>query len=291
MVVGYVFFLLAEEPLEVLVQDDLIAIHPETPLGDASAKHLSTKPPVMITSPHGEGWRPPAFPNQLRQLRQQQNLSRKKLVFLSGVSLSTIVRIESYDYLPTLNLRTKLIKTLGVTETDIWPHFSSKVEPAVPEIDLSEDTLPAHLLFRTMRERKGWSIQELATRARVDGHSIYRLEKGQVIPYEHHIQRICQTLGITGKLNWQYPQNRIRYRSPQPINTETMHPVHVARRMKEMTITDLVKLSGVSKLTIRQIEKHFYRPSLPVQTKLAEALGKTVESLFSSNQPTSPNGV
>jgi len=57
--------------------------------------------------------------------------------------------------------------------------------------------------------------------------------------------------------------------------------VAMTRRSAGLSLTDLARATGLSRLTIRVIERdEGHAPSGTVQLRLAEALGTTVQDLF-----------
>lgn len=56
--------------------------------------------------------------------------------------------------------------------------------------------------------------------------------------------------------------------------------IRKVRKEQNLTITELSKLSGVSKGYISQIESNWYQPTVEILCKLAKALNCSVEDLY-----------
>jgi transcriptional regulator with XRE-family HTH domain len=53
------------------------------------------------------------------------------------------------------------------------------------------------VLLRQWRERRGWSVRELARRAGVGYVTVVRIENDQISPTVAMLERLAQALGIT----------------------------------------------------------------------------------------------
>lgn len=58
--------------------------------------------------------------NRLRDIRQERNLTTRKLELLSGVSKSTISRIENGEVIPTQTVMCKLCRALKLRLDDVF---------------------------------------------------------------------------------------------------------------------------------------------------------------------------
>jgi len=59
--------------------------------------------------------------NQLRQLRLRLSYSQLELSVAAEVSPAMVVAIERYGYTPGPDVRAKIAKALGVSESTLWP--------------------------------------------------------------------------------------------------------------------------------------------------------------------------
>jgi transcriptional regulator with XRE-family HTH domain len=50
--------------------------------------------------------------------------------------------------------------------------------------------------IKSLREAKGWSISELARRARVHPSDMSRIESGRALPYKPQLVRLARVLGV-----------------------------------------------------------------------------------------------
>ena len=67
----------------------------------------------------GRGYRMTA--NQLRLWRLKLGFRQQELAALAGVSPALIVAVERYQHLPGEDVRARIAKALGVSQTTIWP--------------------------------------------------------------------------------------------------------------------------------------------------------------------------
>ena len=52
------------------------------------------------------------------------------------------------------------------------------------------------LRLRVVRQKKGFSLRDLAAKAKVDFSTIYRIEAGKVIPRLDTLERLAKALGV-----------------------------------------------------------------------------------------------
>jgi DNA-binding XRE family transcriptional regulator len=59
--------------------------------------------------------------NNLKAVRQAQDLALYGVAARAGVSPTTLCAIEKWDYRPSASVRQRIAAALGVTEREIWP--------------------------------------------------------------------------------------------------------------------------------------------------------------------------
>ena len=61
--------------------------------------------------------------NNLKAVRQAQDLALYGVAARAGVSPTTLCAVEKWGYCPTASVRQRIAAALGVTEREIWPEL------------------------------------------------------------------------------------------------------------------------------------------------------------------------
>ena len=116
----------------------------------------------------------------IRQLRAYLNLSRVKFAAPLGLSPTHIMRFEKGIYVPSPETINRICESFGVDER-LFEDDSITIEDAIKKRNIDSEV---SIRLKTIREEKRWSQTELAKRAGVTGHLIYRIEAGQRLKEE-----------------------------------------------------------------------------------------------------------
>ena len=133
----------------------------------------------------------PKISEKICRLRAYLNLSRVKFGAPLGLSPTQIMRFEKGIYVPSDETIKRICESFGVDER-LFFDSDITVEDAIKKRNIDSEV---SIRLKTIREEKGWSQTELAKRAGVTGHLIYRIEAGQRLKEEQGV-RIAEALEV-----------------------------------------------------------------------------------------------
>jgi len=110
---------------------------------------------------------------RLREERQRQNLSRKELAALAGISHSTIAHVERGDQRPYPDTLRSLAKAMSVPLVAFAPEWE-KAEAARPKSGAAHPGVG----LRALRKEKGLTLAALAAASGLKISTLSRLERG-----------------------------------------------------------------------------------------------------------------
>jgi transcriptional regulator with XRE-family HTH domain len=111
---------------------------------------------------------------------------------------------------------------------------------------------------RHLREQKGWSLTELAERARISRSYLAQIEYGESAPTEDKILRLAEALGAR----------------PSELLGENAGPVTIPESLR--TFAAQAKLGSAEVQMLAQIEYRGRRPSSPEEWKVLYSIIKAM---------------
>lgn len=154
----------------------------------------------------------PDIANIITELRAYLNLSRVKFGEPLGLSPTQIMRFEKGIYVPSPEIIKKICEVFDVDER-LFEDDSITIEDAIKKRNIDSEV---SIRLKTIREEKGWSQTELAKRAGVTGHLIYRIEAGQRLKEEQGV-RIAEALEVGVDWLMRGNEDRKNYQADQKM--------------------------------------------------------------------------
>lgn len=151
---------------------------------------------LLFTKPQqGSAWNLGSLICTLRRLR---HLSSAELAERTSIPLKDLLRFEANLTCPTSEERTALEKALEMpvnTLTErVLPMTESPITAPMILPELSTRTMGLHI--RTIRQSKGLSVDDLATRLDIDSFNLTRIEEGQLKPTLDTYLKIASSLDV-----------------------------------------------------------------------------------------------
>ena len=203
---------------------------------------------------------PTPFGNELRRLRNQRGLSRAELVRRAAAGRGAICDYEFSAKRPNAPTLTALARALGVPREHL--------EQLLPQ----PKTTPLGRELRRLREQRGLSQQELATRIDRKQITISLYERGLQHPLASTVPTLARSLGVS-------PDQLERLLPPQPETTPFGRELKRLRQERGLTHEELAARIGRSQAMISAYEHGRNRPRAASLAALAQALGVPKEQL------------
>jgi transcriptional regulator with XRE-family HTH domain len=138
----------------------------------------------------------------------------------------------------------------------------------------------AHTI-RNQREERGWTLQQLAERARVSVSYISEIEQGKKRPSLKVARRLAETLGLAPAAIFATPP-------PDEGNGQEGLTLGVrlrlAREAREMTLEEVAGQTGISASYLSQIERDLTAPAVSTLRRLSEVLEVAPSQLVPSGE-------
>lgn len=138
--------------------------------------------------------------------------------------------------------------------------------------------------IKNLRERKGMTVEELAKKAGVCRLTIIRAEKKNHRLKTTTVKEIAVALGTTADALYNAEISKLEELSGDVSAEEATlgHKIAELRCEKGLERSDLAKLANVSYATIYNIEEDYRPVKKSTILKVAKALGKTMEEVYSA---------
>ena len=183
---------------------------------------------------------PGGFGQLLRRLRQERGLTQRELARRLGLSQATICSYEAGRKHPSLQRLSTLARALRVPEGELAPLLPERATPSTP----------FGCALRELRERRGWTQEQLAGRIGCSAGLISDYEVTGKLPGPKYQGALAAALGV--------PQRRLRAlvpkRSPPKRRTAFGRLLRETRIAREVTREQLARAVGVSAAIISDYE-------------------------------------
>lgn len=151
----------------------------------------------------------PTFGERIRAARRAQGLTLEEAAARSGIALNHLQRIEQGSGNPTARTLSRVANGLRVelsallatreaasaAETALNEPASVTPRPRPEDLETTLSAFPQRL--RRLRQSRGWSCQELATKAGVTPQFLRRVEAGQHVPTLRVVLQLSTALRVT----------------------------------------------------------------------------------------------
>ncbi len=151
----------------------------------------------------------PSLGERIRAERRSQGLTLEEAAARAGIALNHLQRIEQGSGNPTARtlarvatgLRVELSALLATESTALTvetaPNDAPNAGPPrrAEDLETTLDAFPQRL--RRLRSSRGWSCQELATKAGVTPQFLRRVEAGQHVPTLRVVLQLASALGVS----------------------------------------------------------------------------------------------
>ncbi len=151
----------------------------------------------------------PTFGERIRAARRAQGLTLEEAAARAGIALNHLQRIEQGSANPTARTLSRVANGLRVelsallttreaapaVETALNESASAAPRPRPEALETTLNAFPQRL--RTLRRSRGWSCQELATKAGVTPQFLRRVEAGQHVPTLRVVLQLATALGVS----------------------------------------------------------------------------------------------
>jgi transcriptional regulator with XRE-family HTH domain len=127
-----------------------------------------------------------AFGKHFEQLREQRGMTHDQLAEASGVELALIEQIEHGEASPSLDTIRQLAGGLDLQLSDLFEGLDDEriaSKPFGPRLE-------------QLRERRGWSREQLAASSGLDVAMIEQIEREQVSPSLDIVRRIAAAFDL-----------------------------------------------------------------------------------------------
>lgn len=151
--------------------------------------------------------------------------------------------------------------------------------PAAPDELLS--VLAANL--RRLRAESRWSTRDFADHARLSLATLYGIEHGQQKTVRTStVVRLAKALGVHVSVLLASRESRRPWSEEDPLDVVA---AVLSRRRKAMGFTqeELANKAGVARHIVAKIETHSRNPTIEVLSRLATALGISLEDLLAGD--------
>jgi transcriptional regulator with XRE-family HTH domain len=119
--------------------------------------------------------------------------------------------------------------------------------------------------IRTLREAKGYTLQELAVRAKVSLSYLSEIERGSKRPSLKTIDKLAQALDV--------PRSVMVEDEKQERGLSIGDKIRLLRKEKGLSLAELAQEAGISTSYLSEIERGAVHPSLFILKQLARAIG------------------
>src|SRR5690242_12124396 len=127
-----------------------------------------------------------AFGKQLERLREQRGMSREQLAESSGIELAMIEQIEHGEASPTLDTLRQLAGGLGLPLSALFDGID----------DDRVASKPFGPRLAQLRERRGWSREQLAESSGLDVGLVEQIEREQLSPSLDIVRQLAVALDL-----------------------------------------------------------------------------------------------
>ena len=127
-----------------------------------------------------------AFGKQFERLREQRGMSREQLAESSGVELAVIEQIEHGEASPTLDTLRQLA---GALELSLSALFEGLDDERVA-------SKPFGPRLAQLRERRGWSREQLAESSGLEVDLVDQIEREQLSPSLDIVRQLAAALDL-----------------------------------------------------------------------------------------------
>ena len=209
----------------------------------------------------------------IKKLRKQLRLTQDNLSEMSGVNLSTILKIERFRTNPNINTLDKIAKALGTTLGGLL---------AAGHFPLSEITNEIKKVFgKTVKLKRfeiGYNRRQLGEKAGFVQQYIGTIENGVNIPSLTNIIKIaaaleCSTFdllfGLGNSLEF---KGREKSYKTNRSSREIVDFLTRARKERNLTTSQLTQVSGINTGQIINIENYEHEPILAYVIVLSNAM-------------------
>lgn len=140
------------------------------------------------------------------------------------------------------------------------------------------------ILIWEARQKKKLSTIEMAKLTGIGKSTLNYFESGFRYPRLFHLVKIAQALELKVSDLYLSEAERLPYFEPLVLNESKGNEITIlikeVRTRKDISLSKLADLTGISRSTINDYENHKYSPPLDDLEKIAIALYVSIESLY-----------
>lgn len=133
--------------------------------------------------------------------------------------------------------------------------------------------------LRALREKKGWTVKDLAMATNISVRSINRYENGQISPTLSTLTRILEVCGMSSK----------EFFSMDTAGRTTGGRLRARRRAKGWTIKDLAEATGIDPSLLCRYEQDRCAPKLSTLTRILGVWGISPQTFFDDAPTSAPS--
>lgn len=129
---------------------------------------------------------------------------------------------------------------------------------------------------RREREERGWTLGQLAERARVSVSYLSEIEQGKKRPSLKVARRLAETLGLAPAAIFSGPSESEAGENGLSLGAR----LHLAREARDLTLEEVAGQLGISASYLSQIERDLTTPAVATLRRLSEVLGVAPSQLL-----------